>query len=287
MTKPFYKPGFNAVSSISKLIDLALEEDIGVGDVTTDSIIPPGQAGRAVITAKEPLMIAGMDVARMVFHRLDRDLEFLALKKDGQAAEPGDILAELEGDLRVLLWGERTALNFLQRLSGIATNARIYAEAAKDLPIRLVDTRKTTPGWRALEKYAVRAGGAGNHRMGLFDGVLIKDNHIAAAGGIGPAVEKARSGAPHMVKIEVEVSNPEETAQALEAGADVIMLDNMNAEQIREAVKAIDKKALVEVSGGVDLKRLKELAQDGVDVVSCGALTHAARSMDISMTIMA
>ncbi len=283
----FFVPGFDAVSSVSRLIDLALEEDIATGDVTTDSIVPPGRIGKAKITAKEPLLVAGMDVASMVFFRLDPNIAFEILCNDGTVAEPGQVLAEIHGELRTLLWGERTALNFLQRLSGIATNTRSHMEEVQGLPTRLVDTRKTTPGWRTLEKYAVRVGGAGNHRMGLFDGVLIKDNHIAAAGGIGPAVDRARSGAPHMLRIEVEVSDMEQVAQALDAKADIIMLDNMNVEQIREAVKVIGKKAMVEASGGVTRKRIRELAQAGVDILSCGALTHAARSMDISMTIIA
>ncbi len=285
--KDYFIPGFEAINSVSRLIDLALDEDIATGDVTTDSIVPPGSAGKASITAKEALLVAGMDVAAMVFSRLDPGIAFETICKDGTMAEPGQTLARISGELRPLLWGERTALNFLQRLSGIATNTRSHVEETKGLDVRLVDTRKTTPGWRMLEKYAVRVGGADNHRMGLFDGILIKDNHIAAAGGIDSAVARARAGAPHMLRIEVEASDMEQVAQALEAGADIIMLDNMDVDQIRQAVNIIDKKALVEVSGGVTKKRIKILAQAGVNILSCGALTHAARSMDISMNITA
>ena len=271
----------------TELIDIALREDIGSGDITTEHLVDPGMSGTAVMTAKEPLVVAGLDVACQVFSRLDPETRHHPRFADGDAVAAGAILLELTGRLRTLLLGERTALNFLQRLSGIATHVRSYVDAMNicSRNIRLVDTRKTTPGWRVLEKYAVRTGGACNHRMGLYDGVLIKDNHIAVAGGIERAVERVRKAVSHLVKIEVEASNLAEVRQALRSGADVIMLDNMNPEQIREAVTLIGGRAMVEVSGGVTIENLAALADTGVDMISVGALTHAARSVDISMRI--
>jgi len=270
---------------IPELIDIALREDIGSGDITTDNLIDPSVIARAVMTAKEPMVIAGIDVADQVFKRLDPHIRLTTDFTDGDAIDTGTTMLELSGGLRALLLGERTALNFLQRLSGIASNVRAYAETLGNRKVRLVDTRKTTPGWRILEKYAVRMGGGTNHRMGLYDGVLIKDNHIAAAGGIEKAVKRVREAVSHFIKIEVEVTTLAEVHQALDSGADIIMLDNMDVARIENAVAVIKGKALVEVSGGVTLNNLLELADTGVDIISIGALTHAARSMDISMTI--
>jgi nicotinate-nucleotide pyrophosphorylase (carboxylating) len=239
----------------------------------------------ASIVAKENLVVAGLAVAKAVFQRLDPDVQFVANVADGQDVEKGSTVVRLIGRLSALLTGERTALNFMQRLSGIATNVRGYMRLLEHHPVRLVDTRKTTPGWRVLEKYAVRMGGAANHRMGLYDAVLIKDNHIAGCGGIGPAVARIRSRVSHLTKIEVEAATLAEVDDAIAAGADVIMLDNMDVETIRLAVRKIDKQALVEVSGGVTQKDLKALAATGVDLISVGALTHSARAVDLSMRI--
>jgi len=272
-------------SHIDRLIDLAIAEDIGSGDITTDSLVPADLEGRAVILAKEPLVLAGLETARQVFLRFDEQIVFKTNGADGDQIESGATFVKLEGRLAALLKAERIALNFLQRLCGIATHVRVYMDEMGESPVRLVDTRKTTPGWRVLEKYAVRVGGAANHRMGLYDGVLIKDNHIAACGGVKPAIARARKDISHLVKIEVEVSTLEEAGQAVAAGADVIMLDNMNVQMIRHAVDVIGRSALVEVSGNVTMDRLKALAETGVDLISIGALTHAARSVDISMRI--
>ncbi|MBU4185982.1 MAG: carboxylating nicotinate-nucleotide diphosphorylase [Proteobacteria bacterium] len=271
--------------SIEHLIKIALEEDIGPGDITTENLIDKDLKGIGEIVAKEPIVIAGLDVARQVFEQLDSDISFKPNFKDGDFIEKGNIVLEVEGKLRALLMGERTALNFLQRLSGIATHVRSYVEKLGNKNVRLVDTRKTTPGLRVLEKYAVSIGGAHNHRMGLYDGVLIKDNHIAVCGGIKKAIERIKDKLSHLVKIEVEVSDLDEVKEAIEAGADVIMLDNMDIDHIKEAIDFIKRKAVVEISGGITIDRLNQLADTGVDIISAGALTHSARSVDISMRI--
>jgi nicotinate-nucleotide pyrophosphorylase (carboxylating) len=267
------------------LIQLALREDIGPGDITTDNLVQPGTTGCGSILAKQDLVIAGLGIAESVFRTLEPGIDFTAGFSDGDRIEAGSEVAHIQGSLGALLKGERTALNFLQRLSGIATQARAYVEEVAGTGVKLVDTRKTTPGWRVLEKYAVRIGGAHNHRMGLYDGVLIKDNHIAVCGGIAEAVEKARQAISHLVKVEVEAASLEEVEAALAAGADIIMLDNMDLGQIREAVRVIDRRALVEISGGVTRDRLRDLAGTGVDLISIGALTHSAVAVDLSMKI--
>ena len=272
---------------LDRLIDLALREDIATGDITTSTLIAPDSCGRAEIVAKAPLMVAGLMVARRVFQRLDPELQIREVASEGQSVSPGDILMRLDGRMASLLTAERTALNFLQRLSGIATHVRRFAAAMQGHRTRLVDTRKTTPGWRALEKYAVRIGGAFNHRFNLSDGILIKDNHIAACGGVAEAVARARQRAPHSLKIEVEVESLAEVEAALQAGADIVMLDNMTPEQIRSAVTLIAGRALVEISGGVQRENLPALAACGADVISAGALTHSAPAVDISMRIQA
>jgi nicotinate-nucleotide pyrophosphorylase (carboxylating) len=266
-----------------KLIELALAEDIGTGDITTDYLIDPFQTGKGVIRARESLILAGTGIAKKVFESLDPAVRVTPLYSDGDSVDAGSPILEIVGTLQCLLTGERTALNFLQRLSGIATHVRSHVNRIQGLSIRLVDTRKTTPGLRTLEKHAVRMGGAANHRMGLFDGVLIKDNHIAACGGILPAVSRIRKQISHLIKIEVEVSNLKEVRDALAAGVEVIMLDNMSVDQIREAAAVIDGNALIEVSGRVSQEMLVELAGAGVDIISVGALTHGAKSVDISM----
>ena len=269
--------------SIEELIQLALKEDIGPGDITTDNLVAPGTRGRGTIVAKQDLVVAGLLVAEKVFKALEPQIDFNALYADGDGIPAGSTVVRIDGTLGTLLKGERTALNFLQRLSGIATQAHAFVGEVAGTAVKLVDTRKTTPGWRVLEKYAVRVGGAHNHRMGLYDGVLIKDNHIAVSGGIANAVKKARQQASHLVKVEVEAATFEEVKEALAAGAEIIMLDNMDLGQIRQAVRLIDKKALVEASGNVTRGRLKELAQTGVDLISIGALTHSAVAVYLSM----
>ncbi len=282
--KPFH--GSSLLSqSTEHLIDLAIAEDIGSGDITTDHLPDPAAKGRGEIIAKESIVIAGLDIAKRTFEKFEPDIGFVSRFQDGDNIQSGDVIAGITASLRTLLIGERTALNFLQRLSGIATNVSGYVKELGNAKARLVDTRKTVPGWRVLDKYAVRVGGAYNHRMGLYDGVLIKDNHIEAFGGIPKAVEYIRKQVSHLIKIEIETSDLNEVGQALEAGADVIMLDNMEIEDIRSAVDLINGKAVVEVSGRVCKGNLKRLAETGVDIISVGALIHAASFVDISMRI--
>ena len=271
--------------SIENLIKTALDEDIGSGDITTDNLIGSDLTGRGVVVAKENIVVAGLDVACRVFKCLDPDIIFKADCKDGDTVLNGGIILKVEGKLRDILMGERTALNFLQHLSGIATHVRSYVDMLGDRKVRLVDTRKTTPGLRVLEKYAVRIGGAFNHRMGLYDGVLIKDNHIAACGSIKKAVQNIRDNVSHLLKIEVEVSSLTQVRDAIEAGVDVIMLDNMGLDMIKQSIKYIDKRSLVEVSGQITKDTLNQMADSGVDIISVGALTHSAGSVDLSMHI--
>ena len=270
-----------------KLICLALEEDIGSGDVTTEGLIEWDVPATAAIVAKEPLVLAGLSLAQKVFTCLDPAVSFHTSFQDGERVKKGDEVARVSGSLRALLTGERTAVNFLQRLSGVATLTREFVEKIEGFSVRLTDTRKTTPGWRRLEKYAVKMGGAHNHRFGLYDGVLIKDNHIKACGGITEAVNRLRKHKAHLMHIEVEVTNLEEVEEALESRADIIMLDNMDLDEVQKTVRIIGGRALVEVSGGVDLDSVADLAATGVDIISVGALTHSARAMDISMQVVA
>lgn len=268
------------------LIDLALEEDAGLGDVTSRSIFAANHCSRAYIEAKQPIVICGLAVAARVFERTDPALRVEIVAKDGDRIPIGGKVLTVAGPTASLLTAERTALNFLQRLSGIATQARRYADAVVGTGVRIVDTRKTTPGWRALEKYAVRCGGCFNHRSSLGEHVLIKENHIAAAGSLGRAVQLTRAAAPHLAKIEVETKNFGEVKEALRARADVILLDNMTPDQIRGAVAIIAGAAVVEVSGGVKFDTLRDYALPGVDVISIGALTHSAVAADISLTLV-
>jgi len=272
---------------IDTLIDLALEEDAAFGDVTSQSIFPVGQVSRAQILARQDMVVCGLEVAQRVFARVDPLLETTPLSQDGARVDNGSVVLEAEGPTISLLTAERTALNFLQRLSGIATLSRSFADAADaaGTGLRIVDTRKTTPGWRALEKYAVRCGGCFNHRSSLGEHVLIKENHILAAGSLARAVKLARDYAPHCAKIEVETENLDDVREALDAGADVIMLDNMGPQQIRQAVEMVDGAAIIEISGGVKLSNLAEYALPGVDVISVGALTHSAPAADFSMLV--
>lgn len=269
-----------------RLIRLALEEDIGPGDVTTDTLIEPDRVERATIVAKESFVLAGLELAQEVFRSLDSAMSFDTSSDDGDSIESGDEILKVTGKLHALLTGERTALNFLQRLSGIATFTRKFVDRTRGAGVRITDTRKTTPGWRKLEKYAVRMGGARNHRFGLYDGILIKDNHIKACGGITEAVERVRKNQGQFLRIEVEVTDLKEVEEALKSGVDIIMLDNMDINGIKKSIGLIGDRALVEVSGGVSLDSVAELAATGVDIISIGALTHSARAVDISMRVM-
>lgn len=280
-------PGVYAgrVKGFEAALDLWLLEDLGGGDLTSTLLIPEDQKGRGVILAKEEGVLAGLEVAQAVFHRVDGRIAFTPLARDGDPLLPGLEVARLEGPLRGILAGERLALNLLQRLSGIATLTRRYVEAVRGTQAIILDTRKTTPGLRALEKYAVRVGGGRNHRFGLFDGILIKDNHIRAVGGVQEAVRRARSQAPHYLKVEVEVTSIEELEEALEAGAELILLDNMDLETLKEAVGRAKGRALLEASGRMSLERVREVAETGVDYISVGALTHSARALDLSLEL--
>ncbi len=267
------------------LIDLALEEDAGLGDVTSRAIFSPQDRARGLIDAKQDLVLCGLDIATRVFERVDPALVVKHLARDGERARRGKRVLAVAGPTASMLTAERTALNFLQRLSGIATLARQFAAAVEGTGVRIVDTRKTTPGWRALEKYAVRCGGCFNHRSSLGEHVLIKDNHIAAAGSLTRAVELTRAAAPHAAKIEVEAKTLAEVKEALRAGAEVILLDNMSPDLIRRAVAQIAGAAVVEVSGGVRLATVRDFALPGVDVISVGALTHSATAVDLSLDV--
>lgn len=268
---------------IERIIRTALQEDIGLGDITTQATIAPGTMARAELVAKQDFVLAGIDVARQVFGQLDPSAAFEKLREDGQRVQRGDVLAWIKGDAAVLLQGERVALNLLQRMSGIATHTAAFVKELEGTGTAVVDTRKTTPGLRVLEKYAVRAGGGRNHRTSLYDGVLIKENHVAAAGGIAVAVARAREIAPHTLRIEVETRNLVEVEEALSANADVIMLDNMDLDNLRQAVALIDGRAITEASGGVTLETVRGIAETGIDFVSVGALTHSSPAVDISM----
>ncbi len=273
------------MNTIDNIIKLALFEDSGLGDLTTEAILSESFLGKGIIVAKEPFVLAGVDVAKRVFRLLDPDCECHIPFSDGDKIKNGDIFFKIQGDLLALLKGERVALNFMQRLSGIATLTRTYVEKLNNEKVRLTDTRKTTPGMRVLEKEAVRAGGAYNHRMSLYDGILIKDNHIAVAGSIKNAVKAVRDRTSHLMKVEVEVTCMDEVKEAVAVGAEVIMLDNMDYEKMAKAVQYIAGRAVVEASGNVSLKTLNKIAATGVDVISCGALTHQAGSVDMSMRI--
>ena len=277
----------NLLPRIDTLIDLALEEDAAFGDITSQAIFPPDHVSKAQILARGDMVICGLEIAARVFHRLDPAVKIELGANEGDLAYAGSVILRAEGPTISLLTAERTALNFLQRLSGIATIARKYANAAANAGtgVRIVDTRKTTPGWRALEKYAVRCGGCFNHRSSLGEHVLIKENHIMAAGSLTKAVKLAREYAPHSAKIEVETETLDDVAEALQAGAEVIMLDNMTPSLIRQAVAMIDKAAAVEISGGVNLDNIADYTLPGVDGISVGALTHSAPAADFSMII--
>lgn len=269
-------------------IRLWLDEDIGSGDITTMTTIPLDHQSKGILHVKEDGVLAGLPIAEEVFRVVDPALVFTARAEEGATVAKGTIVAEVEGSTRSILTGERLALNLLQRLSGIATRTKAFVDALHGLPARIVDTRKTTPGLRMLEKYAVRVGGGHNHRFGLYDAVMIKDNHIKGAGGIRQAVAAARSQIPHTMKIEVEVESIEQLHEAIEAGADIVMLDNMDIGQMREAVSIMKSKAphiLVEASGNVTLDTVRAIAATGVDVISAGRLTYSVQALDISLDL--
>lgn len=267
------------------IISRALTEDIGTGDITTMSTVPRNQIITGKFIAKEPGIICGIQILQRVFEMIDKNIHILLHVKDGERVDTGDLIAEITGNAASILTGERVALNFIQRLSGISSKTAQLVESLKDMKAKITDTRKTTPGLRILEKYAVKMGGGVNHRFNLSDGILIKDNHIAASGGIANAIAAARKNAPHMLKIEIEVENLEQVEEALEAGVDVIMLDNMDVQTMKAAVERINGKALIEASGNMGDKNLAVVAATGVDLISIGALTHTVRAMDISLKI--
>ena len=271
---------------LDKIIELALLEDLSLGDITSDTIFTSDNRAKAVITAKEDLILCGVDIAREVFAAVDPDIVSVPLRKDGDDIKKGNKVLELEGRTLSILKAERTALNFMQRMSGIATASRAYAAVGKKYGVMIVDTRKTQPGLRRLDKYAVRIGGARNHRISLADSVMIKDNHIAAAGSITAAVNKIKAVIGHTPKVEVETTNLDEVREALAAGADIIMLDNMTPEQVVQCKKEIAGRALIEVSGGVNKDNLEAYCQAGPDVISMGALTHSVPAKDLSLKIV-
>ena len=271
---------------VIRIIKIAIGEDLGSGDLTSEAVLPEGLKGQAVIEAREPLVCCGLDVAREVFRQIDAGITFDPAAGEGEEVAVGDVLARLEGSMKGLMAGERTALNFLQRTCGVATLSKRYARLAAGRTV-ILDSRKTVPGWRWLDKMAVRTGGCSNHRMGLFDGVLIKDNHIAASGGVGKAVSLARKNVPDGIDIEVEVEDIDGLEEALGSGADIIMLDNFTPEEVSLAVKICKGRAKLEVSGGIDENNMEAfLAAAKVDFISVGALTHSVRAVDIAMEIV-
>ncbi|MEA2485790.1 MAG: hypothetical protein QOD46_901 [Actinomycetota bacterium] len=270
---------------IRRSIDRFIDEDVGRGDITTRSLIPPDATGSAHIETRERAIVAGLDAAVLCFDAFGEDIRWECRTSDGDEVGAGDVLAQVEGSMRTIITAERTALNLLGRLSGVATLTRKFVDAVSGTAVRLVDTRKTTPGLRLLEKSAVRAGGGFNHRFGLDDGILIKDNHLAAMGGITEAVTRMREQAPHGLLVEVEVQDLHGVDEALAAGAHAILLDNMSPELIREAVGRAGGKALLEASGGINLSNVREYAESGVDLISIGALTHSAPAIDVSLEV--
>ena len=269
------------------LVELALAEDIGPGGVTTPLVVSPDAHGSGEIEARQPLIACGLEVARAVFAAVEPRLVFEALVAEGERVPAGRCLAQVSGPLRGLLVAERTALNFLMRLCGVATHTRRYVEAVAGTGAEIVDTRKTLPGWRPLDKYATAVGGARNHRVGLFDGILLKDNHLAAAGGVVPAVKAARAGAPAGLRVQVEVESEAEAQAAVEAGADFLLLDNCPPETLRRIAEQLAGRVLLEASGGVNLENVRAVAETGVQRISVGALTHSAPAADVALEISA
>jgi nicotinate-nucleotide pyrophosphorylase (carboxylating) len=272
--------------AVEEIIQRALAEDVGSGDFSSNAVVSQETPGRAVILAKEEGILAGLPVAEWTFRKLDGNLESRPRKCDGDRIRPQEVVAELRGRLLAILSGERVALNFLQRLSGIATATARFVEAVNGWPVKVLDTRKTAPGLRILDKYAVRMGGGWNHRYGLYDAVLLKDNHIQVSGSVGEAVRRARLVVSPMARIEVEVRNLVEVREALEAGAHILLLDNMSVSEMKQAVELINGRAMVEASGGVTLDRVREVASTGVDFISVGAITHSAKALDLSLEVL-
>ncbi|MBI9073381.1 MAG: carboxylating nicotinate-nucleotide diphosphorylase [Melioribacteraceae bacterium] len=273
------------LDEINFIIDHALNEDVKNGDITTNTLIPGDKEVKAYMMAKADGVVAGLAVAERIFKKLNSEINFKALVNEGDRVTSQTRIVEIEGSYRAILTGERLALNFLQRMSGIATKTSEFVDAVKEYKTEILDTRKTVPGLRTLDKYSVKMGGGTNHRIGLYDMVMIKDNHIEVAGSITEAVKQIRANVASEIKIEVETKNLDEVKEALEAGADIIMLDNMNNEQMTEAVKLIDGKAMVEASGSINMERVKEVAATGVDYISVGGLTHSVTALDIGMYI--
>lgn len=280
---------------IEKMIDRALREDIGSGDITSQCVVDRDLKGSAIILAKEKGILAGLKIARRIFNKVDPDLKFIPFFKDGDKIKPQDKMASIEGNIRSILKAERTALNFLQQLSGVATFTSAYVNKVKGTSVRILDTRKTIPGLRALQKYAVKLGGGQNHRLGLYDMILIKENHIKVAGGITEAIKRAKSISKKMLvnrkpEIEVETRTLKEVEKAAQMGVDMIMLDNMSLPQIKKAVKiirSIDKKIKIEVSGNIELSDVRQIAKTGIDFISVGAVTHSAKAIDFSLKVVA
>ncbi len=266
-----------------RLVELALEEDVGPGDATTPVVVEADRRGNARIEARQDLVACGLGVAGAVFHAVDPQLRFEPRVAEGASVPAGEVLAEVAGSLRAILTAERTALNFLYRTCGVATWTRRFVDAVAGTGTRIVDTRKTLPGWRVLDKYAVAVGGGVNHRVGLYDGVLLKDNHIALAGGVTEAVKAARAAAPANLRIQVEVESEGDALAALEAGADFLLLDNRGPEELRRIVARVGERATLEATGGVSLANVREIAETGVHRISIGALTHSAPGVDISL----
>lgn len=270
---------------LDALISASLAEDVGSGDVTTTAILSGQENGHARVVAKSELIIAGMDIFSRVFFTVDDRIQFTSFRQDGQRVQPKEVVAEISGSLAGILIAERVALNFFQRMCGIATTTRQYVDAVAGTKAKILDTRKTAPGLRLLDKYAVRIGGGTNHRFGLSNAVLIKENHIEAAGGIGEAVARVRRAASHTLKIEIEVKNFQELKEALEADVDIIMLDNMSIPEMREAVLHVNGKVPLEASGNVTLATVRQIAETGVDFISVGALTHSVKAADLSLLV--
>jgi nicotinate-nucleotide pyrophosphorylase (carboxylating) len=267
------------------LLERALEEDLGPGDVTSAALVAPERRGRARIEARAPLVACGLPVAAAAFHALDPEVSFAARCAEGDRLRPGELLAEVEGRLLALLAAERTALNFLYRLCGIATLTRRFVDAVAGTGVRILDTRKTVPGWRVLDKYAVAVGGGTNHRSGLYDGILVKDNHVAVAGGVGAAVKAVRAAAPAHLRIQVEVESEAEAEEAIAAGADLLLLDNRSVEELQHLAARFRDRVQLEASGGITLANVRAVAESGVQRISVGALTHSAPGADVALEI--
>ena len=271
---------------VDLLLENSLEEDIGGGDITTELLIPKGAEGKAIILAKEYGVVAGLPIARRVFKKLNKEIRWIEIKHDGESVKKNEILAEIHGSIRTILTGERVTLNFLQRLSGVATITSKFVRAVEGLPVKITDTRKTVPGLRILDKYAVRVGGGYNHRPGLYDGILIKDNHIKTVGSISESVKEIRKRSRRNLEIEVETSTIDQVSEAICSGVNIIMLDNMPIKTMERAVRLIGNRSKVEASGGITLKNVRRVAETGVDFISIGLLTHSPKALDIGLYLV-